>query len=273
MRGLLQIAWLGWQGYIRDGKLAALLMASLLYLWLGRKRNCRPVLLYALAMTVCCILPVTAVLLMKYQTGFYGYERIWSFVPATAVTAYGFTVILAECWPDFKLAHWRKGVPVAVILLAAILLCTPLGARAWDMEGERQERRQAYGALEHLMEMCPDETICLWAPREIMEHAREKDAAIQLVYGRDMWNSSLIGYTYDTYDENKVRLYQWMEMNPRERTQETNQLAAALALGEGVNCILLPGDTDAVVAREMGDALGAEVGCEGNYYFLVRKEP
>lgn len=271
MGGLLQSAWLGWRSYINDGKLMAPALASLLYLWIGRKRGGRPFVLYGLVMTVCCILPVTAAGLMVYQTGFYNYEQIWSFVPVTAVTAYGFTVVLAECWTDFKPAHWRKGVPVAAFLLAAALFSSSLGVQAWDMEGEKREREQADAALGQLLEMCPEEGICLWAPREIVEYAREGHAAIRLVYGRDMWNSSLVGYTYDTYDENKVRLYQWMEMNPKERTPQMNRLAATLALEEGVNCVLLPGDTALEVVRNMGTNLGADIRLIGNYFFLVAR--
>ena len=38
MRELLRNAWLGWQNYTDDGKLAALLLAALLFLWLRNKK-------------------------------------------------------------------------------------------------------------------------------------------------------------------------------------------------------------------------------------------
>lgn len=272
MKGLLQGAWEGWQGYICDGKLAALFLAALLYLLAGRKGGCRSFVLYAVLMTVCCILPVTAVVLMTYQTGFYEYVYIWGLVPVTAVTAYGITVVLAEGWADFKPSGWRRGVPVAALLLAAVLFSSGLGGGDWDRPGEGRERRQAYEVLGRIVEMCPDREICLWAPRGILEYAREKDAAIRLAYGRDMWNSTLVGYTYDVYDQKKISMYQWMEMNPEERTQEMNELAAALALEAGVNCVLLPRDTDMGIVWYMGDALEAEVRLVGNYFFLVRRE-
>lgn len=267
MEGLLQSAWLGWREYITDGKLAALLLAAVLYLLLGRKRGGRSFLVYTAVAAVCCILPVTAALLMMYQTGFYGYRRIWSLVPATAVTAYGIAVVVTERWPDFKPANWRRGAPVAALALGAVLLSA--GAGAWDMEGEERERRQADAVLGLLMEICPDGEVYLWAPREIMEYARETDASVRLVYGRDMWDSSLIGYTYDNYDESKVFMYDWMEMEPGGRTWEMNMLATAQAREEGVNCILLPKETNRRVISYMGKVLGAEIRLVGSYYYII----
>ena len=74
-------AWLGWKSFISNGKLAALLLAALIFLWYNRKQVERKLLVYTSVMAVCCILPVTAVVLMGYQTKFYDYEWIWSLVP------------------------------------------------------------------------------------------------------------------------------------------------------------------------------------------------
>ena len=35
----IQMAWLGWKNYTDDGKLAALLLAALLFLWYYRKKT------------------------------------------------------------------------------------------------------------------------------------------------------------------------------------------------------------------------------------------
>ena len=97
MRELLRNAWLGWQNYTDDGKLAALLLAALLFLWLRNKKvSQKGFLSYAVLMTACCIFPVTAVLLMLYQTKFYDYQWIWSLVPVTPVIAWGITEFLTE---------------------------------------------------------------------------------------------------------------------------------------------------------------------------------
>jgi hypothetical protein len=99
MTELLRNASLGWADYKGSGKLAILLLAALMYLWFaGKWRKQKALVLYTTVAAVCCILPVTAALLMLYQTKFYDYQWIWSIVPLTAVTAYGATLFLEQQW-------------------------------------------------------------------------------------------------------------------------------------------------------------------------------
>ena len=63
--------------------MAALLLAALAYLWFtGRGKGQKALLLYASLAAACCVLPVTAALLMAYQTKFYDYEWIGIQTPA-----------------------------------------------------------------------------------------------------------------------------------------------------------------------------------------------
>ena len=97
MGELLKNALLGWQAYITPGKLPVLLAVELLFCWLtGRKLGQKALVCYTGAMACVCIFPVTAVLLMVYQTKFYDYQWIWSTVPLTVVTAYGAVEILGS---------------------------------------------------------------------------------------------------------------------------------------------------------------------------------
>ena len=211
MAEILYNAWSGWTGYTDDGKLPALLMAVLLFLWFGRKRKeQRALLVYASVMTVCCILPVTAAMLMLYQTKFYNYEWIWSLVPATAVTAFGLTVF----WTEYRAENAgqrKKILSVTLFMLAVLLFCGSLGKPVWDREEQKEERTRAYSVVGQLSGRRTGEKICLWAPREIMEYAREKDADILLPYGRNIWDGFLNAYSYDVYDEDTVMMEQWME--------------------------------------------------------------
>ena len=121
MTALLHNAWAGWQDYIGGGKTAALLIASLLFLWSGRRYGEQKAFLaYVSAMTAGCILPLTAVLLMKYQTNFYEYRWIWSMVPVTAAVAYGTVAFLGEIWEDTK--HPVRALCASALLLASYLL-------------------------------------------------------------------------------------------------------------------------------------------------------
>lgn len=234
-------------------------MASLLFLWSGRRHGEQKVFLaYASAMTAACILPVTAALLMMYQTNYYEYRWIWSMVPVTAAVAYGTTVFLAEIWADAK--QTARALCASGLLLAAFLLCGSLGTRPAD--GEAGPGQEVCQVVEALLERDP-EGFCLWAPREVMEYAREISARVRLPYGRDMWDASLVGYTYDTYDEGARAMYLWMEQGSGSLEE-----AAAWALGREVDCILLPGDTAAELVRKMEEMSGAKAQPLGGYYLF-----
>lgn len=294
MTELIGNAWLGWKDYTDNGKLAALLLAVLLFLWFGQKKVEKKVfLLYTTIMTVCCIFPLTAAVLMVYQTRFYDYEWIWSMVPLTAAVAWGTVILLMKVWPDLQPAEWRRGVPVTVFSLAVILLCGNLGDMPVDQEKQETDRQQAYKILGMVKEAYPGEELCLWAPREILEYAREADASVKLPYGRDMWDASLGAYSYDVYDGERNAMYHWMEAcallgesdgsvmfegdgETVQRTGEeaegsketlegnpmgagsTTELCAGYARNAGVNCILIPDTAAPETVQRLENALGAD---------------
>ena len=266
MTELLRQAWLGWRDYSDHGKMAVLLAAVLLFMWFGKRRvEHKPLLLYTTIMTVCCVLPPTAAVLMAYQTKFYDYQWIWSLVPMTAVTAWGAVLVLARIWPDLKPALWRRGLAGAVLVASVAVLCGPLGSCDLDKGRPPEEKMHAYSVLETVRETYPGERLCLWAPREIMEYAREADPEILLPYGRNMWNIALNGYAYDSYDERVTAMYQWMEglQEPdlRENTVSVPagpESCAGYALDAGVTCILLPEDTEPGTVQELEKTLHVE---------------
>lgn len=278
MAGLLHNAWLGWLGFIQDGKMAALFLAALLFLRTRPKKSVKAsFLLYAGAMALFCMVPATAALLMLYQTGFYGYEWIWSLAPFTAVTAYGLAEFLVEYWKDFKGSLWKKGLPAALLLLGVLLLCGGLGKTVWDRQGEAQERRRAQELLKELRDRFGDGQLCLWAPEAVMGYAREFDGSICLVYGRNMWEPALNAYTYDLYEPSVAELYQWMAQSceelPAGDGYEEGCAAARRCAGTagvmGVNCILLPENAAQDKVAELEAALGVRAGrLEGCYLFI-----
>lgn len=280
----IQNAWRGWQHYITQGKLAAVFFAVLLFLWFCKKgTNRKPLLLYATGMAVCCVLPLTAAALMAYQTKFYDYEWIWSMVPLTAVSAWGIVLFLDTVWPGFEPAKRRQGLTATVLAAAVVLLGGSLGNGFRDGEEREKERRHAYRVLEQVKENCGGDEICLWAPREILEYAREADGAIRLPYGRSMWNDALKGYAYDVYRDQQKIMYRWMEGVGGTGLEGTGHIAedmtaereawpeggdpwafgraeeyAGYALEAGVTCILLPGDAAPEILGQMEEALGVE---------------
>ena len=270
---LLQRASLGWREYTANGKLAAALLAVLLFLWFaGKGREQVSFLVYASVTTACCILPVTAVLPMLYQTAAYDYVWIWSLVPVTAMTAYGITVFLGEYWKDFEGAQWKKGLPVALFTLCAALFCGSMGREVWDRDRERAEREKAYLVMEQIAEERGGMGLYLWAPREILEYAREADAGCRLLYGRNMWDQALGAYTYDAYDERKVFMYRWMEeMGEAREAEHLGSLDAVVesVLDFGIDCILLPGNALPETVERMEGGLGTKARQLGDYLLFT----
>lgn len=277
MTELLHNAAAGWADYKAGGKLAVLLLASLLYLWFSRKaKEQSTLILYATAATICCILPVTAALLMLYQTKFYGYERIWSLVPMTAVTAYGLVVFLKEQWTGSNGRGRRGALPVTALVLLAVLLCGNLGGDAGERAEKNAQRKEAAAITGMLLEDDPQADICLLAPAGILEYARETDGRIRLVYGRNMWDPSLNAYAYDSYDEKALELYQWMELVEQSAyagmpEEDREEILAGLkerirdAVDMGVNCILFPSEVPAEITQHMEAALGTKAGTLGDF--------
>ncbi len=278
MAELIHNAWLGWLRFIQDGKMAALFLAALLFLQMRPKKAVKgPFVLYAAVMAAGCMVPFTAALLMAYQTRFYDYEWIWSLVPFTAVTAYGFAEFLAEYWKDFKGSLWKKGLPAAVLLLGVLLLCGGLGRAVWDRQEEAQERRYAQRLLRELRDRFGDGQICLWAPESMMEYARELDGGICLVYGRNMWEPALNAYAYDIYEPSVTELYHWMDQAGEELPAGDGyeegcaavRRCAETAKAMGVNCILLPENTAGDKAAELEEALGVRSRRLEGCYLLI----
>lgn len=278
MTELFTNAWLGWVRFITDGKLAAVFFAALLFLWLcrGREAN-RTFLLYASVTALCCVLPFTAAFLMLYQTRFYDYEWIWSLVPLTAVTAYGLAELLAEFWKNSGDGLWKRGLKAVLLLTGVILLCGNLSGTPGDGAQDAAERKRARVLLERLEEMAGDIRICLWAPENVLEYARELNGRIRLAYGRNMWDQALNAYTYDVYDQPTVDLYKWMDrldMEDWEKpfSEELSVTAAQCAetvRSKGVNCILLPEVTAQESVKELEEALGVKAErLEGYYLFF-----
>lgn len=294
MAELFRNAGLGWTDYVRSGKLVVLLLASLMFLWFGRKqREQRDLLRYTTIMTLCCILPVTAVLLMLYQTRFYDYEWIWSLVPLTGMAAYGITVFLTEYGAEAGREKEHRKAPVLFLLLAAVLLSGDMGNTVGEWDRQKTENAQAQAVLERLGEEYPGGDICLWAPREILEYVRETDGSLRLPYGRNMWDLSLNGYSYDTYEESTIRMYQWMEWvgetgrpdmkvqlpkegdgsyeeGGRKQTERTIRLEDSVshAIEMGVNCILISENAGLDAVKRMERALGVKARLLEGYYFF-----
>lgn len=281
MTELIRNAWTGRMDFTSGGKLAALFLAALIYLWLsGKWKMHKTLYFYAVSITLCCILPLTAAVLMLYQTRYYDYVWLWSLVPMTAVTAWAAVDVMDWLKEHFHTSKWKKQFPVAILLFTILMLSSGSVENVFQPAQERRERQQAWEVLKSVKEF-QDGELCLWAPREILAHAREFDGSVQLIYGRNMWDISLNGYTYDIYPDGLRDLYLWMEnvdANGAAEVKDGEQgnivlngaECVTVALEAGANCILLPDKIDPQIVQEIAGTVDAELSQAGGYYLLTR---
>ena len=270
MTELLKNAWLGWRNFTTAGKMAALFLIALLFLWVNYKKVKQKVfLIYTTVSAACCMIPVTAVGLMLYQTKFYDYEWVWSIVPLTAMTGFAVTVFVTDTLKEFIGGDRKKQIAVVLFMVAALILSSGLDRDNRRAAEEQAERSCAAELLEKVQERMGDREIYLWAPREITEYAREWNPAIQVLYGRNMWDSSLDAYAYDTYSDETKALECWMEGDEGEETVSDRECAETAA-ATGVNCILLPGKEEKDTIECFEEAFQTKAELLGDYYLLIR---
>lgn len=267
---LLQTAWAGWRDFTTAGKLPALLLGLLLFVWFRRRKEekTKSFLLYSTVMTVLCIFPVTAVLLMQYQTKFYDYEWIWSLVPVTAMIAFGGVLLLEDCseWLRGR-SRWVRGAFLAG-LIGILAICSGFGLEASGLSGEAAERTKAYELYTYLEERIPGQHYRIWAPREILACSRLGWADCDPLYGRNMWDKHLNAYTYDTYPEELEQLELWID-GDLERGDWTDVRCAEYLAETDVTCIVLPARLKGAVGI-FEEVLGITATLHGEYYILIR---
>lgn len=267
----------GMAEYFRSDKTVVLLIAVLLYLWLKEKKNVdnkvNGLLLYTLVMTGILLFPITAMIMVIYQTAFYDYAWTWSMVPGAAVIAYGISIFLM----DMENLSKKKIVPVAAVIACILLVC---GNQGTIRTNEKVvEKGQIEVIAEHAVKEAKEGQAVLWAPKNIMQEMRRYTGEIRLIYGRDMWDEKAGAYDYEAYDENRMEAYEWMElvdMLAREVENEDNfrvlcgeyQLAedafdsTSNMLEAGVNVIVLPKLASEMyegVLEDMMEAKGREM--------------
>ncbi len=240
----LRDAWMGWTKYTDAGKLVVLALAVLLYLGFFAKNrgSQKKMVRYGMVAATICICPVTAAVLMFYQTRFYDYQWIWSVVPLTALIALGGTVFLTDQWNEKKeKSTWVRNAFVTLASVTVVFLCGNLGESSVDVAQAREDRVAAQVVLEEVRARY-GEDLCLWAPAEILEYAR-LEGNMELYYGRNMWDAALDAYSYETYSPEQKRLYQWMEtLDDWDIQISIKEIQSNLehAFADGVDCVLLP---------------------------------
>ena len=191
--------------YFTVNKLIVICFAILLYEFLVHEKL-STFMKYALVALLMVLFPVTAVILLKYQSALYDYGFIWNLVPVTAVIAYAGVRFLWDMLPEMEKSGRGKYV-VGVLAVAGILFL--LGNRGFIQRVSLEEAQKRSG-YELLAESLPEETV-LWGPRDLMQWIRRKNGEVKLAYGVDMWDAQAAAYDGDAYSPELIAAYEWMQ--------------------------------------------------------------
>lgn len=295
MRELLEHVTGGFRELTDEGKYIVLLLGILLYFWYGRLQK-RPgedrqpaaeafdqpaskeLLLYTTLVMFLMLFPVTGIALRLYMTRFYDYVWVIALVPVTVMLAWGAVRIYRECCVRFCKNNFRKAAVLFAYGLALLFLCGDLRSDAKENAQQAADLQKTAQLLDYLEEKGNTETVCLWAPTEILSHVKGIDGKIRLLYGRNMWEPALNAYTYDTYSPEVTEAYQWLEENIlylqglRRKPYEDTPVSTIVktVLQQGVNYILLPQGYYRELGAELAESVFQEIQRAG--YEVTKQE-
>ncbi len=274
MKEIIGNAWMGWLDYTEGGKLTALLMIALLLFWFAKKElwiKYRELFSYTTLTAVCCICPLTATVLMLYQTKFYDYQWIWSAVPITIVIALAGTLLWTELMEKCETAkhrEWKK-IGVTMSMICILYFCGRMGMNVWDADKEAAKLEETAKVLEIITENGQNTNITLWAPQEIMEYARAWNGCIRMPYGRNMWDPALNAYSYETYGEKEHVLYEWMRQVEETGEGDVNCMDVVSELE--ISHIVLPEEVKQELLWDLEEYWGVKAQKLGTYYWICIK--
>ena len=275
----------GYSLFVTEYKYLALVICVLIYgvfKWKQLKaQEVKNFLLYSGAMVMLLLFPVTAWVFMKYQTGFYSYFRVWSYVPLTAMLAWGIVTVIFQELPTEAMKErfscvstkvWRViGVLTAV---AVLFVAGNQGKMLHISENEKSMKQNGADILQYMENENLLEGRLIWGAKDILQYMRSHNGDVVLYYGRDMWDAAAGAYDYEGYSAEETACYEWMELVSLPHTlylleieQATDEIHEALAteiylktaVENGVNTIILPGYIDPWVERKI-KLIGQEQG-------------
>lgn len=217
MRELLQNALNGPGSYFHSNSTVVLVLALFLYFFVAETdpapREKRLLRLSAVLLAL-ALFPVSACVLMLYQTRAYSYPWIWSLVPVTLLISWGSeTVLWKHTGQDRRDGRaGRRLTAGAAVLLALLLLTGNLGIIQTVSEEEKTQRSRAGQVAAYLREIPELEGTLLWGPRSVLEAVRRQSSGIRVLYGRNMWEPEAAAHAYDTYPMEQMRLFDWVEL-------------------------------------------------------------
>ncbi|MCR5255675.1 MAG: hypothetical protein K6D96_07045 [Acetatifactor sp.] len=217
--------------YNGRSKFLGLFLISLfiIFVFLREKKSFQ---IYGLIMFLALICPVTGALLWKYQTRFFDYLNLLYLMPVSVITAYGAVKIY-----DLINEKIQKRYMFYIFFALVVYISGNFGLESiTELDRSEEDLSRAKVLLEAVSEEAQGQRVIIWGPEFLMENVRILSENIYPVYGRDMFEESIKAYTYDTYDEDVIFLYEAMSAleNKADATEvESNPSTEGKALISG----------------------------------------
>ncbi len=179
---------------------------------LRRNDRIRSLHLYGSIMTGLCLFVPTAMLLWFYSALHNPYPRIWAMVPILPLTAALLTELvlsLSKGSNDTSKKESRLYLFAGCLGLFVLLLCGNFGAVSPSRISFTGDLKELDLAEETINQLADSDSV-IWAPRDLTEYLHRAPTPHRTIYGRDMWDNTLLGFRYDTYSEDIRALYDSM---------------------------------------------------------------
>ena len=232
MRELLQNAIYGPGNYFRSNYMIVLVLGLLLYFFAAETKlqpREKRLLRMVTVLLILILFPVSAVILMLYQSRSFSYFWIWSLMPVTLFISWGSVTVLWKLTGQNRRdgGAGRRLLAGIAVLLALLLLTGNMGRIQTVSEEKAAVSSQAGQVASYLQEMPEIEKTLLWAPRSVLEAVRQRNSGIRVLYGRNMWEPEAAAHAYDIYSIEQQRLFDWMEVIEQGEAYEASSGLAA----------------------------------------------
>jgi len=263
--------------YMRlEDKYWGLFFIGLLVLFYLRTRETKRLLVLASVISLVCICPLTAYILMEVFPLVSDYHLLWHVVPASVVVCAALSLILERLW-DNKVQRWGFVVGIFLIFFFAGEFAYT-SADAWndDVTHLGREEVLAYDLILTDMKSRDRESASLWGPYKLMADSRIYDGELRPIYGKDIINAdALYSETQRSLFEGYTR-YASTDADPADKEEQVAAIAGCLDVYSDVDCdyvvMIAPSAQDADVdVISIFEGLGyVYVGQTGTYQIFRR---
>ena len=198
----------------------------------------------ALVLGVATVLPVTALVLLKFYTPYYNWLDLQNVFPTVlcmgCLGVYLFEYLKERDIPGVRMGKAAKGCIAAICVAILFVTATTfygMGEREQaDAHGVPVETAKAFEALE---EVVSAESMVVVAPSHVLQYVRFFNNNWETLYGRDLWDGKAASYIDSGYDT-EYQFYEYLEM-----------LEPELEARDGFAPLVESGKADCIIVRQL----------------------